>query len=94
LLETGADVAILTFDPSRPRAFQFLSGQCVERRRKVAGQLGQNRPGLVEADESRRSDSRRSACPYQQEDADNPKVRSRNGAILPRHAVGTLSAKK
>ena len=82
LLEPRADLAIVALDPARPCGFHLRRGQRVELGRKPARQLGQNRPGFAETDESGRSDGGRRACGDEQQDADNPNVSSRNGSIL------------
>ena len=62
LLEPRADLLIVALDPARPGGFHLRRGQLVELRRKLAFQLGQNRPGLAETNESGRSDGDRRAC--------------------------------
>ena len=82
LLEPRADLAIVALDPARPCGFQLRRGERVQLGRKVACQLGQNRPGFAETDESGRSSGRRRACRNKQQDADHPNVSFRNGPIL------------
>ena len=82
LLESCSDVAIVALDPGRPCAFQLRRRQDVELGRKLARQLGQNRPGFAETDESGRSDGGRRRCSDKQQDAENPGLSSRNGLIL------------
>jgi len=72
----------VAFDPAGPGGFHLLRGQRVELGRKLARQLGQNRPGFAKTDESGRNDAGRRACGDEQQDADNPNVGSRNGSML------------
>ena len=91
LLEARADVAIVALDPARPCGFQLRRGQRVELGREPPRQLGQNRPGFAETDEPGRSDGGRRARGDEQQDADNPNVRSRNGWILSAYSGLILS---
>jgi len=72
----------VAFDPAGPGGFHLLRGQRVELGRKLARQLGQNRPSLVKTDESGGSGGGRRASSDEQQDADNPNVRVRNASIL------------
>ncbi len=82
LLEPRADLSIVALDPAGPCSVHLRRGQLVEFGRKRSLQLGQNRAGLAETNESGRSDGVRRACGDKQQDADSPDVRVRNGPIL------------
>ncbi len=72
----------MALDPARPRDFELRRCKRVELGRKLTRQLGQNRQGFIEADESRRSDRSGRAGNDEQQNADIPDVSSKNGSIL------------
>ena len=72
----------MALDPVWPGGFHLRGGQRVEIGRKLAGQLGQNRPRFAETDEPGRSDGGRRARSDKEQDAENPKVGVKNGLIL------------
>ena len=72
----------MPLDPARPRSFQLRLGERVEIGWKLLRQLGENRPGFAETNESGRSDGDRRAGGEKQQGADSPNVSVRNESIL------------